>query len=87
MQEDRDRLQQRWDDLKSAVNVLGTIADPGQPTLGAPVTPVVTYSWFVYPAFRLSPGKVRYGAVAAHGSIAVRTGALRSETRTTSSAR
>lgn len=62
-----------------------SVTRPEQP--GAPVTPVVTYSWFVYPAFRLSPGKVRYGAVAARGSIAVRTGALRSETRTTSSAR
>lgn len=40
LQEDRDRLQQRWDDLKSAVNVLGTIADPGKPTLGAPVPPI-----------------------------------------------
>ena len=46
---------------------------------GAPGTPVVTYSWFVYPAFRLASGKMRYGAVVAHGSIAVRPGTLRSE--------
>jgi hypothetical protein len=47
---------------------------------GTPATPVVTYAWFVYPAFRSAPGKVRYGTVVDHGSIAVRSGTLRAGT-------
>ncbi len=46
---------------------------------GESLSPFVTYSWFVYPAFRLSPSRVRYGNVIARGSIAVRAGTLRSD--------
>lgn len=44
---------------------------------GARLTPIVTYAWFVYPVFRSSSGKLRFGTVTAHGSIAVRSGTLR----------
>ena len=50
------------------------------PRAGEAGMPVVTYSWFVYPVFRSSSGKVRYGKVVDHGAIAVRPGTLRAGT-------
>jgi hypothetical protein len=39
---------------------------------------LTTYSWFVYPGYRPSSGKLRYGALIAHGSVRVRASDLRS---------
>jgi len=68
------RGAQRFDMWPTKPNV--RFAHPALP--GAP--PDMTYAWFVYPGFMLSPGKVRYGAVVAHGLIAVRPGVLDAET-------
>lgn len=45
--------------------------------IGAPLAPAVSYSWFVYPAFRVSSSDLRYGAVIAHGSVSAHPGTLR----------
>ncbi len=44
-------------------------------------TPKMSYSWFVYPGFKPSKGKVRYGPLVAHGVVAVKPGTLRPEAR------